>query len=245
MRTSPLLFLLIFPTLLHAQTGPRGTVWYDANDRGNRFEGYYSDQVGVGTIELLSLVGYAPRYEFNQDQELHVHFYLPEGNSYSLKAEELKKEEYYWCEAKNTRASSGWNLFGPWPVDDRLNDGPVGYRNLGILLTVGDQSRNRYAPAFVSLTDTRQESGYYVAKIGIGRDISSGIFRVYQGEQAVASRLVFEKNLSGGSGGTNISLVTKVSDLPSSGWYTMEVELLEPNGQDKMTETFLFYHQNE
>lgn len=238
-----LLILLLLPLTTLAQTGPRGEAWYNANDRGNRFEGYYSDQVGVGTIELLSLVGYAPRYEFNQDQELHVHFYLPEGNSYSLKAEELKKEEYYWCEAQNTQASNGWNVFGPWPVDAQLRRGPVGYRNLGILVSVGHKGSNRYAPSFVSLTNTRQESGYYVAKIGIGRDINNGVFRVYRGEQAVESRLVFEKNLSGGSGGTHISLVTKVSDLPSSGWYTMEIELQEPNGQ-KMLETFRFYHQN-
>ncbi len=237
-----LALIVLDPSLTLAQNRPRSASWYEENDRGNRFEGYYSEPVSVGPIKLLSLVGYAPRYEFGEDQELFLHFFLPESGRYWMKAEELKKGKYYWCESRETDARSGWAMFGPWPVDDRLDDGPVTDRNLGVLVHLGDPDLNRFAPVFASQTSSPQKSGYYVARLAIGRNVESGRFTVHQGEQAVGSRMVYEKSLRGGSGGIAIAVVIPTAKLTSEGWYTVEVELTKENAQGPISESFTFYH---
>ena len=222
---------------------PRTPDWLRRYDQGDRFEGNYVQDISGGAVELVSLTGHMSRYSFRKGQQLQVHFYAPSQNRYLLKLEELRTTNFYWGEWKQTQPVQGWNRCGPWPVDEGLKRFSVGTSNLAVLVRLGRKDQQRYAPAYVSLSDDRPSSRFYLMRFRLGRSILTGSYRLYQGERA-SGTVLLSKELGPQSGGTLLDLRIMKDKLPQqAGWLTVKLNLEAQGSRDDIPYTITFYHQ--
>lgn len=238
---SLLYFLLCLPLLLGGQPSQQ---WYEANDRGNRFEGSYSRKVSNPSISLVSLSSHIPPYAFGEKQKLEARFFSPDVQEYNLHAEELRVSRFYWMEDKNQKSRKGWNSFSGWQVDYFLRRFSIDHRNLGILIHLGDKGERNYAPALIHIEgENREEAQFYIAQIRLGRPSSGGSFSVFKGRSRVPDNLIREQAITKKSPGTVFPIVLPIEELgEKETWFTVEINLKELRTGDPFTYSFSFYH---
>jgi hypothetical protein len=88
----------------------------------NRMEGLRRIPTTGGSIVLQSFVLYREEMSLSKDLILKVHFYLPRTGSAFLSAVELRRHglSHYQMRPINSKWSTGWNEFSPWPAKDVL-----------------------------------------------------------------------------------------------------------------------------
>lgn len=225
---------------LSAQRSPE---WLQSNDRGNRYEGTYTRKVSNPSVNLISLMGHLEAYTFGEKQMLTAQFYSPDAQDYYLKVEELRVSQFYWMQNKETKAPKGWNTFENWPVDYFLKRLSISHRNLGILAYWGDKSRRSFMPVLLYHSKTPEQISRYVAQLRLGRSAANGTYKVYQGENRSASKLITQGKISAKSGGTTFPVVVPAAQL-EEGWIFVEVNLREQGSLDPFAYSFRFFHKN-
>ncbi len=248
MKIYQILLTLFLGIVFQKTSAQRDSAWLKNNDLGNRFEGSYSKEVGNTAIELVSFTGGFEPYEFGKKQALKVKFYLPEGERYFLKAEELRPVQYYWMQDKNTKGKAGWNLFDNWQADARLKQFGVPPDNLGVLVQAGEPGSRKIAPALVFHQSSADSVGSYVAKFRLGQAIQHGGFRVFRGlfDRAIpsADSQVHHGKIRSKSGGSFFPVQVPASVLgQKAGWFTLMLELTKVGSDEKILYSFSFYHQ--
>jgi hypothetical protein len=138
--------------------------WYNtkSNQKANRFEGFYPRKVSAAAaVELISLFRSKESYVAGKRTQLRVRFFSTDPARVTVRARELRPRLFYFMEAKPPAGGwkSGWNEFGPWPVDEVLGT-RVASDNLGVLVRVDgrDEGGGEVAPAIL----------YHTAKPGAG-----------------------------------------------------------------------------
>lgn len=240
MRKSLYLFFIL-PTFLFAQPNQD---WYTNNDRGNHFEGSYTRKVSNPSINLVSLTGNLAAYQFGKKQKLKVRFFSPDNLIYNLHAEELRVSQFYWLEDKNQKAIDGWNEFNNWHVDYILKRFSIDYRNLGLLIQLGEKGVRNYLPAFIQLEEESISPKLYIAQIRLGRPASGGSFSIFEGDSRSEKNKLKDQVISKKSSGTIFPIVIPIEELKGKeGWFTVEINMKEERTGDPFTYSFSFYHQ--
>ena len=225
----------------------RDQKWLDKNDRGNRFEGTYSEPNGAPPVEIISFYGSFESYEFNQNQTLNVSFYSPEPSDFFLKAEELTINAFYWMQNKQTEAKKGWNSFSGWKVDNWLGRHKINRANLGVVISLGKPEEKMFSPAFIFRQKKPANSPFYTFLVRLGRDVAFGECRIYEGlYQGISpdeATLIQETKVGKRKKNTHFPVRIPMDQLSSSGkWYTLKMSFK----QDRSTKTFgytcYFFH---
>ncbi|MEM6764970.1 MAG: hypothetical protein AAF824_03170 [Bacteroidota bacterium] len=241
-----LLISMLFSTV-EAQK-KRDEEWKRTHKRENRFEGTYTRQVGNPAIELLSLTSSFEPYEFRKSQQLTVKFFSPVDTSYFLKAEELRIFKFYWMESSETvnQAITGWNEFGPWPVDDWLRRLSLTADKLGVLVRMGDWKSREILPVDIYFSEDPPVRNFLIAQFRLGRSISKGTFRLFKGKEKTSTSLLHKGKIGKKPGGSFFPVVMpKAWFQAEKGWYTLEVSLKEQGSFDDFSYSFSFYHSEE
>jgi len=233
-------FLLLLPFFLSAQPNQQ---WYDENDRGIHYEGSYTRKVSNPSINLVSLTGSLPAYQFGKKQKMHIRFFSPEMLKYNLHAEELRISQFYWLEDKSQNTKQGWNTFNNWQVDYLLKRFSIDHRNLGVLIRLGGKGERQYLPAFVQLGEEVIPPQRYIAQVRLGRPSSGGSFSLFKSKSRTKNHLIKIQSISRKSSGTVFPIVIPNSELDNqNGWYTIEINMKEEQTGDPFTYSFAFYH---
>lgn len=240
------IMLLMATGLIFSQDERDAAFRSNKNDRGNRYEGSYTRKVKGGGVYLISFVTSIPKYQFNDGQSLDIQWYSPESTEVFIKAEELKVEQYYWMEVKETssKANSGKNNFGPWGVDGGLRQHMVYPDNLGMVIRER-KDKSIFYPVFWKLDGEALPARYYIMRLRAERAISGGSYRItYQNSDGKPVEI---KNapIQRFSGGMFQNMAVKLEDLPVTGWYTVEVTVIEENSGTTINYPFKFYHFKE
>lgn len=102
-----------------------------ANQRNNRCEGYVDLPVSAG-FKLVALHGYR-QSRYQAGDQLSVAFYQPQAGAARISAQKLRdRSKNYKMEAGQQTWPKGWQVFGPWPVDDFLAPNSIPLRSIGI-----------------------------------------------------------------------------------------------------------------
>ena len=236
-----LLLLCFFPVLLFGQ---RSGDWLKKHDQGNRYEGSYKQNIShVGSLELISFHGQWPKYKHGEGQKLFISWICPKATKYKLKAEEHRVRDFFWMESKSHEADSGWNKFGPWPVDEGLKKHRITASNLGILITDSTDQKRIY-PAFVHQKSTPDTAKTYLARFRLGASISKGNYSVKgpKGKTVIASKAIPAQ-----SGGSQILAPIGTATMKEKGWYQLKLELIsKPDStgtKAAMVYNYHFYHK--
>lgn len=219
--------------------------WFKQNDRGNRFEGSYSQKVSNPSVNLVSLTASTAKYTLGQGQQLQVRFYNPGVTEYDLHAEELNVTQFYWMQEKNKSSAKGWQQFAGWQVDMMLKRLSIDARNLGVLVRLGERGGRKFSPAYVSLAgETAAAPRNFIAQLRLGRAAADGNFKVYKGESRSKASLLFEQKISAKASGTTFPIVIAADKLGAeASWFTVEVNFREKGSLDPFTYSFSFYRQ--
>ncbi|MDX2284376.1 MAG: hypothetical protein NW241_09450 [Bacteroidia bacterium] len=233
-----LLLLCICTTLpLLAQ---RSEEWKRQHDRGTRYEGTYTRQVGNPDLELVSLSAGITPYTFRKGMMLKARFHSPASLRCTLHAEDLSGTQFYWWEDKQTQAAPGWNLSpADWPVDFLLDDLHLLVSNLGISAAVAGSER-KYLPVQVFTGSVPPPIERYSAVLRLGRSSAGGSYQIYKGESRSGTP-VLKGTITARSGGGLISLGMPAASFPAPGWYLAEISLKEQGTLDPFSYSFRFY----
>lgn len=224
---------------------PKSTFFSSKNDKGNRYEGSYEDQVSNPRIELTSFVGNLEPYEFGKGQHLNVEFYSPESRDYTLHAEELKRIKYYWMQDKGKLAKKTWNVFQDWPVDHILKRYQISYRDLAILIRLGKESDQIFAPALVYHSDRPDSLLHYIIQLRLGVSVGPGSWTLYQGKQNKEENELIKRPTPKQSAGRAFPVFLSHKLLSKGeGWYTFEFDAREKGNLRAVHYEFSFYHKS-
>lgn len=224
---------------------PKSEFFSSKNDKGNRYEGSYNDQVSNPRIELTSFVGSVEPYEFGKGQQLNVEFYSPDASGYTLHAEELKRIKYYWMQGKGKLAQKTWNTFQDWPVDQILRRYKILYRDLAILIRLGKESEQIFAPAIIYHSDRPESFHRYIIQLRLGVSVGKGTWTLYQGKQNNAANKLISQPTRKQSGGASLPISLPNQALSKGeGWYTFEFDAKEKSNLRPVHYEFSFYHKS-
>lgn len=238
-----LLFLLLSLSETTAQLKQRSQAWYLQNDRKNRYEGSFTQEVSsVRDFSLISLVvnGIEP-YEFGRAQMLTARYFCPQVYKYLLKAEDCEANAFYWMEDKRTTSKQGWNLF-QWEVDDYLQRLHIGPGDLGITFELGDQE-DYFLPVQLYHKTQPTKAVYYIAQIRAGVSFRNGKLNVYSGTRAIKEKFLYSEGLLPQSAGSCMPLRIKADKLGAEGWKTVVLTVSEKEKLEEVNFTFRFYHK--
>jgi len=159
--------------------------WKVRNDKDNRYEGSIDKEVASEPpIKLISF--YSSKEKFNRNSVLKVTFYLKDQLKVYLTAQELENREFYWMEAKRQDWPLGWNVFGPWPVDEVLEDLSISPDNLGILVRLLEEKidlekeSGPIAPAILYHSSPPSKIDHYTAYFMPGKPLSGGTYEIHK-----------------------------------------------------------------
>lgn len=224
---------------------PKATFFSSKNDKGNRYEGSYEDQVSNPRIELASFVGSLEAYEFGKGQQLNVAFYSPEARGYSLHAEELRRVKYYWMQDKGKLAQKTWNIFQNWQVDQVLKNYKISYRDLAILIRLGEKSEQVFAPALVYHSDRPDSLSHYIIQLRLGVSVGPGSWTLYHGKQNKEENELINRPTPKKSAGRAFPVFLSHKLLgKGEGWYTFEFDAREKGSMRPVHYEFSFYHKS-
>ena len=97
---------------------------------------------------------------------------------------------------------------------------------------------------FSSIGTSNSKPSTYRAIFRLGSTVSSGVYKVYEGNLIQHKKLLFEKKILHQSGGSLLSLLFKGTDLPSgSSWITVKLDIIEAKTLSPKTYVFYFYHR--
>ena len=241
------LFMALSTTSIHAQAATqslRNTRWKEANDHGNRYEGTYTKTLEGIPAELVSLIAHQDAYDFDQKQELFVSYFVPSAYPVYLCAQEIRESRFYWMEPKEQTSETGWQTFGPWPVDEVLKEMKISYRNLGVLAQIGAREERSFLPVNISTAPyLNNKNTYYIARIRFGVYIESGTYTVEKDhdEDSDSQEALIAGEVGKKTGGIAFPLRIPTDKLPDSGWYKVTFECEQRHGSS-FTYIFWFYH---
>ena len=246
---SPILIVFAFFLAMtaHAQER-RHQNWLIENDRGNRYEGTYSQEIGNPIIECVSFYASFETYEFNKNQQLNVRFYSPDSAQYFLKVEELRINKFYWMQNKGEQARSGWNEFQSWPVDNWLGRLGIHRQNLGVIVELNEEESRMFLPAQIYFSEKKREKpSFYQTTIRLGKSIAEGEYLVYKGlmnsDHGDGSPPILKGNIGKRVADSHFPIfleMAKLSDRKT--WYTVELKLRLQNSTRIIPYNFYFYH---
>lgn len=155
--------------------------WKKQNDRGNRYEGRVSLEIGAPPIELIGFYGFREKFETGTNESLRVRFYLHDTLQVYLCAQEIERKEFYWMEAKPQKWQIGWNEFGPWPSGEVISKLNLPANNIGVLV----RSEKVYgsgpvSPAILYYSAPPQTITEYTAYFRPGKALASGRYELYR-----------------------------------------------------------------
>ena len=229
---------------------PRTIEWKSENDRGNRYEGDFSQSYGRSDIKLLGITSDQTKNHLDTIKNASIYFYSPKYFDLFLKAEELDPIHYYWMEAKDSQCEGGKNEFGPWPWTEVLQWYNISYSNLGILIQVFPKAREGkyFLPAHIVETKFKGTFPYAQYKIDFffGKNIGSGMIQFYKGiinTESLREKFSEQTFSYIHRGNSRSFFLNKEEILYYKGWVTIGVKLrLENHQYYRATEYFYFYH---
>lgn len=214
--------------------------WREQNDRGNRYEGTITLEVGAPTLELIALFSF--REEYKANDTLKVRFFLPDISFVNLSAQELETRQFYWMETKPQQWKLGWNEFGSWPVSEVLWPLEVPSENLGVLVKM-DRSRGSglVSPAILYHSAAPSEISRYVAYFRSGKSLGGGKYSIFM--ETEQNRPISQGSIGRQSIGVPFPVIFSLpNDL--KGLVRLKVEVKSRNTVDRIpiTYEYTFYH---
>jgi hypothetical protein len=145
----------------------------------NRNEG---TNIHTNALQDFTLIAIHRNFQvFSKNATLHVRFFLPRmadnlNKKVFVQAAELQDSFHYFMEAKATSKwqDGGWNVFGPWPTKDVIDQLEIQARNLGVLAgyRIGND-RPVYLPVDVYQNDGQFATTTYTFHFITGQDLQS------------------------------------------------------------------------
>lgn len=241
-----LLILLIFTGL--GTQAQRSQAWLEQNDRGNRYEGIYAQQIDAPVVEVLGFRADFEAYEFGKGQELNIAYFQPEAGEAYVSAEELRVQHFYWMQSKaQSQTKPGWQEFGPWPVDQWLKTYQIPKKDLGITVALGDAKSRKFSPAIIYHSNRAARPSYYFVACRIGKNISGGTAKVYRGlfenSAPKVEAKIWEKELGIRQAGGTFPIIMLFKNLTlESGWHTLTLAMNLQDSGRVVRYTCYFYH---
>jgi hypothetical protein len=217
---------------------------------GNRDEGTVDRLNAKLDYELLGFYAYRQAYALSDDVNLRLRFYLPESESFFIKAREIKVDKHYEMVPhpdKVTKDPEGWREFTGWPVSAVLKPKKISADNLGVIVRLGGSGEavQDIRPALLFASQLPQAIDEYVLYVTVRRklktldyDISgaSGYSKTYQQKKDQKDRSI--------EGDTVIPIRFSASQLPPG---SVLVRIHGPYANDLTAEpldiTYRFYHK--
>lgn len=222
-------------------------------ERGNRQEGLVGKDVSRATLTLISATAYKESYRKNQNQNLHLEFYLPEQGGLHILGRQTCGKDMYRMKPKVSAKGRGWYDFYPWPVDEVLGQIQLPASCLGMLVRQEESKENFVSPSIIyhskrplMIRDYQFEFQCFENIRDLEYDIFKGNF--YQ-KKLTAKARIFRSGLGDEilDGGEIVSLDFSTEDLelPSDweGWLTLRVRARKAATEEKIRKIFFFYHK--
>ena len=247
MKHHPLFIIVFSFTLLSGAYGQRTENWIRKVEKPRYVEGTFSLNVN-NVLEIISLTSSTEPYAFGKGQHLYFEYYAPEEGPYFLRMGEKRMLSYYVLESRPDNTPSGWNTFGPCPVDGLLQELRIPPQNTGVLLRVKGDDSKYFLPVTVFHSVHPEKANSYKAVFRLSRSILGGAYKVYKGEHR---GVIPERYLATqGDIGRHAARSTFQVEAPTmalaayEGWVTVDLSLLPRGSARPAPYRFFFYHTN-
>ena len=125
---------------------------FEYKDRGNRCEGFYVANVGIRTIDLISLIRGAIKYSLQPSVVLRVST-IPQSLPVHIRAVAIPPRTYYRMDA-----TINGDAFLDWPVRDVLAPQNLTSDRIGIFAWTGNEDHRLFLPVRVVATGSPSDA---------------------------------------------------------------------------------------